>query len=605
MARSQRVTRSIRSFSACLLLPLAAVLMLPSAASSRDAASLGDLRIAGDPDRVPDWFLLPEIPVDTSTWQVIDVTKAPYNADPRDNGNDDYFAIQDAIAAAGPDTVIYLPPGTYNILTKRFNPAGVQLNKSRLVLRGAGRDRSHLKIDYVGGYPSKVNVMPQNGERHQILTSRRGWTAGFDRGSRELTLEHTRELAVGDWISAEADYPPRSGHTANSYAYFARITRIDGNRVTIDRPLRDDMRTSNQRVYKFNPLTFVGIEDLEISMPGVPEHNYNPLMRLHGVAYAWVKDCRIGPGFNNIVSVGHSTRYLLSGNHFNHLNMPRASGGAALMVAQAYDGIIENNWFEETNVGIEFDQYSGSGNAALYNYLSRPSIWGCKAPNKSFGRHVFIHGRWVRNTLVEGNDGVCAFQWDYFWGTNGPFNTFFRNRVRHDPTSRGTGWLGPEGSSANHPQTHVNLMGNFVQRLDGNLGGLDERSEDMWVERNISTQGCRVARPTNEAAPECGIGMHRSVRTRWHDNPIRDAAPASWKSLNVPSSLIYLAGPPDYWCQEACSFEAQSGIGAFGDSTGSMCKLPAQIWAEGGTCTPLTQPPTAPAETIPAPKLKP
>ena len=90
-------------------------------------------------------------------------------------------------------------------------------------------------------------------------------------------------------------------------------------------------------------------------------------------------------------------------------------------------------------------------------------------------------------------------------------------------------------------------------------------------------------------------------------------APVAWTgSLDIPDSL-FLTEAPDWWCQEACSFD-QTGIGAFGDVSGEcnggaddgepcaydedcdgvgtcdgedFCKLPAEIRYDDGVCTPL------------------
>ena len=64
----------------------------------------------------------------------------------------------------------------------------------------------------------------------------------------------------------------------------------------------------------------------------------------------------------------------------------------------------------------------------------------------------------------------------------------------------------------------------------------------------------------------------------------------AWASgaIAVPDSL-YRDSAPDWWCQEACDWEGETGIGAFGDDFDeTLCKLPAQIRQEAGTCTPLT-----------------
>ena len=72
-----------------------------------------------------------------------------------------------------------------------------------------------------------------------------------------------------------------------------------------------------------------------------------------------------------------------------------------------------------------------------------------------------------------------------------------------------------------------------------------------------------------------------------------DAAPTAWATESIPHSLYRLSDePPIWWCEESCSWtNVHAGIGAWGDDFGSqLCKLPAQILAEGGQCTVVTQP---------------
>jgi hypothetical protein len=70
-------------------------------------------------------------------------------------------------------------------------------------------------------------------------------------------------------------------------------------------------------------------------------------------------------------------------------------------------------------------------------------------------------------------------------------------------------------------------------------------------------------------------------------NAVAAVAPTAWNALSIPDSL-FLTDVPAWWCQEACAFD-QSGIGALGDNWNTgLCKLPAQIREEGGTCTPVS-----------------
>ncbi len=89
---------------------------------------------------------------------VLDVTQAPYNADPT-GINDSTAAIQAAInAAQGPDQkrrTVYLPPGTYRLTNSLVAPQGW------ITLQGHGRDTTILRLDNArSGFTDPANPRP-------------------------------------------------------------------------------------------------------------------------------------------------------------------------------------------------------------------------------------------------------------------------------------------------------------------------------------------------------------------------------------------------------------------------------------------------------------
>src|SRR5688572_24690903 len=79
-----------------------------------------------------------ESPPTTPAGAILDVTLAPYGADPT-GATDATAAIQGAIDAAGAagGGVVYLPPGTYQLNAPAGKPYCLVLDKSNVVLRGA------------------------------------------------------------------------------------------------------------------------------------------------------------------------------------------------------------------------------------------------------------------------------------------------------------------------------------------------------------------------------------------------------------------------------------------------------------------------------------
>jgi len=110
------------------------------------------------PERLADWTpgvtvgVPGGIPTNRSRW--IDVTQAPYRAD-NTGATDAQPAIQEAIAKAGENDVVFLPAGTYRI-DKTIAIAG---GKSRFTLRGEGPDKTIL----MAYNQSQLAIMPADG----------------------------------------------------------------------------------------------------------------------------------------------------------------------------------------------------------------------------------------------------------------------------------------------------------------------------------------------------------------------------------------------------------------------------------------------------------
>ena len=111
-------------------------------------------------DRLTDWKpgVTVGVPggVPTNRNHLIDVTKAPYNAD-RTGKTDAQPAILKAIADSRDNDVVYLPAGTY--LSKQ----GITVygGKSRITLRGDGPDRTIIRPS--GPRSSGISVTPGDG----------------------------------------------------------------------------------------------------------------------------------------------------------------------------------------------------------------------------------------------------------------------------------------------------------------------------------------------------------------------------------------------------------------------------------------------------------
>lgn len=132
-----------------------------------------------------------------------------------DSGGDDSPAVEKALRAAKahPRSVIFFPPGTYSLANR------IVLDKSRLVLRGAGSDKTFLyflnplpKIQPRDALPGGRSPYSWSGGLIHIgpdVSVAQGWGArqriavasgSADRGSREIQVNDVSKIRDGQWI---------------------------------------------------------------------------------------------------------------------------------------------------------------------------------------------------------------------------------------------------------------------------------------------------------------------------------------------------------------------------------------------------------------------
>lgn len=241
-----------------------------------------------------------------------------------DGVTDDTQAFLAAIAKVERGA-IEVPAGRYRITGL------LEITRSGVVLRGAGSDKTVLVC------PTPLNDIKPNwgatttGQR----TSNYSWSGGFvvvrgkfgsevlaeisdtvPRGENTVTVGSAAKLRVGQEVEVyQSDLPDNSlalhlysgdaGPVENlkgraRASLIARITRLDGNRVTLDRALRTDLRPEwKPRLRAFEPtVTESGVENIGFEFPVSPyqghftELGFNPVT-LSGVAHCWVRNIRV------------------------------------------------------------------------------------------------------------------------------------------------------------------------------------------------------------------------------------------------------------------------------------------------------------------------
>lgn len=604
---------------------------LCASAAWAGAVDLGDFNLAES--RVPTWYTAPDggIP-DTAAWTVYDLSDA---ADMTslgcttvdlgvNSGPEDVDATNCAINAAPAQSVLFLPPGRLDVPNKESIEFGA--GNDEKVLRCASNTLSRIVM--LEGAEEGDTFSPCWGSRNAFLgicsqvdpSGEVAWTAGFSAGTTTVTVADASGFSVGDWVYLEQDDDdaalacPVVGQQNGdeNWATIHKISGKSGNDLTFERPLRNDWNSTNRVVKLFTAIEYVGVENCSFEMTTVYNNERTSAIHAVNAANVWVTGNRIKFFPQKAITVKDAARVLIRGNHFQDSVIDGAGPQQILLNTGATDTVVESNVFDDADP-LKIEQ-GASGSVIAYNFWIGGDTRG-----------PFLHGN-ATETLVEGNHSDKQFAADNFWCSQGPRNTLFRNRFVAQESrcwSTGLDWddgavctsdsdcpnpqlcYDEEGSGivthgdrghANQISPQMNVVANMATHLigrpacgdnavtEGTCRSFDAIASlpDVWIERN-RTRG--VIRLDDDA-----------ISTTEMDNRENDpaAAPAAWKTFAGPDSL-YLPSRPEWWCQEACPFDLVDGIGAFGDdleraNEGRLCKLPAQIRYEGGTCTPNSLP---------------
>lgn len=269
------------------------------------------------------------------------VPDLPVRANVRDFGargdgqTDDTPAFLKAIAATS-DGALLVPAGRYRI-------TGVlKISKSRFALRGEGAAKTTLFFpkplaemigpapDWAGGKSTKGHwswgggVLWCEGRDRGVKLA--DVTAPARRGDRELHLSTARGIAPGDTVRLlmreapdgslgrhlHADLAPAGAGLVRDLQgrlvdWASPVAAVTGDRVTLERPLRLDVRPEwRPEIFSSAPTTVdIGLEDFTIEFPGPPyeghftEKGYNGIF-FDGVHHAWVRRVAILDSDNGV-----------------------------------------------------------------------------------------------------------------------------------------------------------------------------------------------------------------------------------------------------------------------------------------------------------------
>jgi autotransporter-associated beta strand protein len=275
-----------------------------------------------------------------------------------DGVTDDSDAFDAAINAVSSGAIL-VPAGRYNLTRVLY------IRKSNVVLRGAGPGSTTLVFtnsltDLLGPPPGTAGLESWSWgggliwvEGVETTTKLADVTADAQRGDSVLTVSGTAGLSVGMTIRLTMTDPDgslgRHIHADQLDAhptlvgrrlvrFPSKIAAINGNEITLERPLRLDVRTVWQPEIRdaSGQLDEVGIENFTIEFPDLPypghfftEEGYNGIW-MDGAWNSWVRNITVTNSDNGIMiersifctvedvalTASVSRRYLTGGTYY-------------------------------------------------------------------------------------------------------------------------------------------------------------------------------------------------------------------------------------------------------------------------------------------------
>jgi hypothetical protein len=411
---------------------------------------------------------------DPGGWTTIDVTTAGISAT---STTTQTSAIQALINASSAPTILYFPPGTYR--------TGTLTLRNNLIIRGAG-DSTVFLLQGTGG---AFRAIGQGGQWDWPYMSAeyqpRSVLASVPPGGTEVTIASTMGLAVGDTVVVEGALAAYSFPSAKwSRGGIFHIAAISGNTITLDLPLGAGLPQATgsdvSRVAKLNPRRNVGIESLKIVPPASTSAGGADAIYFVTCENAYIKnvtsvnaisdhlmlvscnrivmsgcffDYRVSTSSNNgygILLEALCTRILITDNIMKDLRPPVAWQTGCNYVVYSYNMHVDRlrDYVHATN-----DPAANSG-----SWIQSASLNGIM--NGSIPVDVVFHGNYPHTNLVEGNVFYGAVV-DYDHLTNGPWNTFYRNRVVSNP-DHWNDWLEGIALWIDGPSDNQNFIGNHL-----------------------------------------------------------------------------------------------------------------------------------------------
>jgi hypothetical protein len=319
-------------------------------------------------------------------------------------------------ALGGNAGVIFFPADTYSFTQNMILPDSI-------ILRGDGADSTMLKF-----------VAPVSGDLIRItgnVTSTKSFLINDAlKDDAYIIVDSSYLFVAGDYIKLTFNDSllVTSTWAYNSVGQIVEVVAVNGDTLHLASPLRMDYPLSgNPVITKINPKKNVGIECLKI-LRTTNDAFQSSNLKFSYAANCWLKGIESDSCNFAHVEISNSTNIKVFNSYFHDAYDYGGGGMGYGVMIQFASGecLVENNIFKHLRHSMIL-QAGANGNVFGYNYSIDPFWTGVSLPANSSGDMV-LHGNYVYSNLFEGNIGQNIVI-DDSHGSNGPYNTFFRNRA--------------------------------------------------------------------------------------------------------------------------------------------------------------------------------
>ena len=368
-------------------------------------------------DRVYAWDTFGLKDTTTSNFNLIDLNSQGLVGDGVTANDSLLEGILNSLSGVG--NILLFPAGTF------LFEESIEL-PSNVVLKGAGAEETILKFNQNSSGHS-INIQGSiTADTTKIIHS-----AAKD--SSSLIVYNSSLFNAADWIriiQQDADLVNDSW-ALNTVGQIVQIDTVINDIIYLSSSMRTTYDISRDPyIKKISPKSNVGIECLKIIREDFSDKQWSNI-RFSNSVNCWISGLESEKCNFSHVELEYSSNISVARSYF-HEGHNYGSGGKAygvLLHFTSNECFIEDNVFERLRHSVLL-QAGANGNVIAYNY-SRNPYWTDVSfiiPENSAGELV-LHGNWPYANLFEQNvvDNIVI---DDSHGSNGPHNTFFRNRAR-------------------------------------------------------------------------------------------------------------------------------------------------------------------------------